>query len=167
MPVSSNSCVAEFLDENTGISWTLPILYTLIYNNYGKTQNTSTNTRKNYLQSIRTNCSSSWFHSIFYFQNCSTSSNFEHTRARHKLQLPRQRTNAGTGQVHYLYVEGWLHTRPANAFDSTLPRPQKTKYSWWMYLQCTISAERTNNILKRMATFMATFNQIHALNNSK
>lgn len=125
MPVSSNSRVAKFIRE-TNIKDPLGVLYTLFHRNQGKKHKTPAQTHeKNYVQSIRTTCSSSWFHSIFYFQNCSTSHNFEHTRARHKLQLPRQRTNAGNGRVHYHSSEGWLRVRLANAVNVSLQRSQK------------------------------------------
>lgn len=125
MPVSSNSRVAKFIRE-TNIKDPLGVLYTLFHRNQGKKHKTPAQTHeKNYVQSIRTTCSSSCFHSIFYFQNCSTSHNFEHTRARHKLQLPRQRTNAGNGRVHYLSLKGWLCIRLANAVNFLLLRSPK------------------------------------------
>ena len=125
MPVSSNSLVAKFIREKKYKRSLGCFIYTISQESRKKHKTPAQTHEKNYVQSIRTTCSSSWFHSIFYFQNCSTTHNFEHTRARHKLQLPRQRTNAGNGRVHYLSVEGWLRVRLANAVNFSLLRSPK------------------------------------------
>lgn len=59
MPVSSNSCVAKFLRQKYKRSPPVPyIIYTISHQLMEEitTQNTSTYTRKNYLQIIRTSC---------------------------------------------------------------------------------------------------------------
>jgi hypothetical protein len=129
MPVSSNSCVAKLLREKynrfPSVLYTIHIISHQLMAEE-TTQHTRTYTRRNYLQIIRTSCSFLLVSLHFlYFENCSTAHNFELTRARHKLQLPRQRTKPGTDEF-ITSVEGLQLIRLANAVHFSLSAREHT-----------------------------------------
>lgn len=160
MPVSSNSRVAKFIRE-TNIKDPFGVLYTLFHRYQGKKHKTPAQTHeKNYVQSIRTTCSSSWFHSIFYFRNRSTSYNFEHTRARHKLQLPRQRTKPGkdefiTSPWRGDYASGWP---TLSHFHYDHLRNEQVEPLYLIHLQSPTCAELATMLAQRVKNPKNKFN---------
>lgn len=120
MPVSSNFCVAKFLRQKYKRSPSvLYIIYTISHQLMVEitTQNTSTYTRKNYLQIIRTSCSFLLGSLHFFIFKTAPPPTTSNTHARDTSSNCRDKEPTPGTDEFITSVEGLQHIRPTNAFD--------------------------------------------------